>query len=111
MLFEIFYIILKIILIILPLMIFIAYLTYFERRVIGAIQLRKGPNVVGHFGLFQPLADGLKLLTKETVVPTNSNSSISKVKNSRLNTIGLFVIIMFFVFVASSPLTFPNASV
>ena len=76
MLFEIFYIILKIILIILPLMIFIAYLTYFERRVIGAIQLRKGPNVVGPFGLFQPLADGLKLLTKETVVPTNSNKLI-----------------------------------
>ncbi len=62
--------------IILPLMIFIAYLTYFERRVIGAIQLRKGPNVVGPFGLFQPLADGLKLLTKETVVPTNSNKLI-----------------------------------
>ena len=76
MLFEIFYIILKIILIILPLMIFIAYLTYFERRVIGAIQLRKGPNVVGPFGLFQPLADGIKLLTKETVVPTNSNKLI-----------------------------------
>ena len=76
MLFEIFYIILKIVLIILPLMIFIAYLTYFERRVIGAIQLRKGPNVVGPFGLFQPLADGLKLLTKETVVPTNSNKLI-----------------------------------
>ena len=62
--------------IILPLMIFIAYLTYFERRVIGAIQLRKGPNVVGPFGLFQPLADGIKLLTKETVVPTNSNKLI-----------------------------------
>ncbi len=76
MLFEILYIIFKIILIILPLMIFIAYLTYFERRVIGAIQLRKGPNVVGPFGLFQPLADGLKLLTKETVVPTNSNKLI-----------------------------------
>tara|TARA_B100000989_G_scaffold154032_1_gene114901 strand:- start:1440 stop:2450 length:1011 start_codon:yes stop_codon:yes gene_type:complete len=76
MFFDILYIILKIMVIILPLMIFIAYLTYFERRVIGAIQLRKGPNVVGPFGLFQPLADGLKLLTKETVVPTNSNKLI-----------------------------------
>ena len=45
-------------------MISIAYLTYFERKVIGAIQLRKGPNVVGPFGLFQPIADGIKLLTK-----------------------------------------------
>ncbi len=76
MFFDIMYIVLKIAVIILPLMIFIAYLTYFERRIIGAIQLRKGPNVVGPFGLFQPIADGLKLLTKETVVPTNSNKVI-----------------------------------
>ena len=54
----------------------IAYLTYFERKVIGAIQLRKGPNVVGPFGLLQPLADGLKLLTKETIFPENSNKFI-----------------------------------
>jgi len=57
-------------------MIMIAYLTYFERKVIGAIQLRKGPNVVGPFGLLQPLADGLKLLTKETIFPENSNKFI-----------------------------------
>ena len=54
----------------------IAYLTYFERKVIGAIQLRKGPNVVGPFGLFQPIADGIKLLTKETIFPQNSNKFI-----------------------------------
>ena len=54
----------------------IAYLTYFERKVIGAIQLRKGPNVVGPFGLLQPLADGIKLLTKETIFPENSNKFI-----------------------------------
>ena len=54
----------------------IAYLTYFERKVIGAIQLRKGPNVVGPFGLFQPIADGIKLLTKETIFPRNSNKII-----------------------------------
>ncbi len=64
---------LKILAIILPLLIFIAYLTYFERKVIGFMQLRKGPNVVGPFGLFQPFADGIKLLTKETIVPSNSN--------------------------------------
>ena len=64
---------LKILAIILPLLIFIAYLTYFERKVIGFMQLEKGPNVVGPFGLFQPFADGIKLLTKETIVPSNSN--------------------------------------
>ena len=65
--------VLKILAIILPLLIFVAYLTYFERKVIGFMQLRKGPNVVGPFGLFQPFADGIKLLTKETIVPSNSN--------------------------------------
>ena len=61
---EILIIIFKILLIIIPLMISIAYLTYFERKVIGAIQLRKGPNVVGPFGLFQPIADGINYLLK-----------------------------------------------
>ena len=76
MLYDILFIILKILLIIVPLMVSIAYLTYFERKVIGAIQLRKGPNVVGPFGLFQPIADGIKLLTKETIFPQNSNKLI-----------------------------------
>ena len=70
---EILIVILKIFLIILPLLFFIAYLTYFERKVIGAMQLRKGPNVVGPFGLFQPIADGIKLLTKETIFPDKSS--------------------------------------
>ena len=73
MIFEILFIILKIFLIILPLLVFIAYLTFFERKVIGFIQLRKGPNVVGPLGLFQPFADGIKLLTKETIFPDKSN--------------------------------------
>ena len=76
MIFDIFFIILKIFLIVIPLMIFIAYLTYFERKVIGAIQLRKGPNVVGPFGLLQPIADGIKLLTKETIFPQNANKVV-----------------------------------
>ena len=76
MFFDILIIIFKILLIVIPLLVFIAYLTYFERKVIGAIQLRKGPNVVGPFGLLQPIADGVKLLTKETIFPDNSNKLI-----------------------------------
>src|SRR6266567_2267066 len=51
----------------------IAYFTYAERKVLAYSQLRKGPNVVGPFGLFQPIADGLKLLMKETVIPSGAN--------------------------------------
>ena len=56
-----------------PLLIGVAYLTYAERKVLAAIQLRKGPNVVGPFGLWQPFADALKMLMKETIIPTGSN--------------------------------------
>jgi NADH-quinone oxidoreductase subunit H len=58
---------------IVPLLIGVAYLTLFERRVMGAIQLRKGPNIVGPFGLWQPFADALKMLFKETIIPTGAD--------------------------------------
>jgi len=66
----------KIVLIVAPLMLAVAYLTYFERKVIGYMQVRIGPNRVGPWGLIQPIADGLKLLLKEVIVPTNANKGV-----------------------------------
>jgi NADH-quinone oxidoreductase subunit H len=66
-------IVIEILVIVVPLLVAVAYLTYAERKVLAAAQLRMGPNVVGPFGLWQPLADGLKLLMKETVIPSSSN--------------------------------------
>jgi NADH-quinone oxidoreductase subunit H len=62
-----------ILLIVLPLLGAVAYLTLMERKVIAAMQLRRGPNVVGPFGLLQPLADGVKLMFKEVIIPTKAN--------------------------------------
>ena len=65
--------ILEILIIVVPLLIAVAYFTLAERKVIASIQRRRGPNVVGIWGLLQPLADGLKLLVKESIFPSNSN--------------------------------------
>ena len=69
-------ILLKILIIIVPLLLSVAYFTLVERKVLGAIQRRRGPNVLGVYGLLQPLADGFKLLVKETILPSNSNKVI-----------------------------------
>jgi len=73
---AIFIIILKILIIIIPLLISVAYFTLAERKIMGSIQRRRGPNVIGFLGLLQPLADGLKLFVKETILPTASNQGI-----------------------------------
>ena len=65
--------VIKALMVLVPLLIGVAYLTYAERKVMAAMQLRKGPNVVGPFGLLQPFADAIKMLMKETIIPTGSN--------------------------------------
>ena len=66
----------KIVVGLVSLLISIAYLTLAERKVLGYIQCRKGANVVGVYGLLQPLADGLKLFTKEIIIPNHANALI-----------------------------------
>ena len=66
----------KILAIVVPLLVLVAMLTWFERKVMAAMQLRLGPNVVGPFGLLQPFADGLKLFLKETVIPSGANKVV-----------------------------------
>jgi NADH-quinone oxidoreductase subunit H len=67
---------LKVVAFIIPLILAVAYLTYAERRVIGLMQLRRGPNIVGPFGLLQPIADAVKLIFKETIIPTPSSKVV-----------------------------------
>jgi NADH-quinone oxidoreductase subunit H len=65
--------VLQAMLILVPLLVAVAMMTLAERKIMAAIQLRRGPNVVGPFGLFQPFADAIKMLMKETIVPTGAN--------------------------------------
>ena len=73
LLWPVLWIVAKILVIVLPIMGGVAYLTLAERKVLGFMQIRPGPNRVGYWGLLQPIADGIKLLMKEIIVPSNSN--------------------------------------
>ena len=81
--------------IILPVLLSVAFLVYAERKVLALIQLRRGPNLVGPFGLFQSFADALKLLSKENIIPSRSNKIaflISSIVTMRLSLAGWAVI-------------------
>jgi NADH-quinone oxidoreductase subunit H len=73
---DFFVTVIRILAVVIPLLIAVAYLTLIERKVIASMQRRKGPNVIGFFGLLQPFADVLKLIVKETIVPSVSNRLI-----------------------------------
>ena len=83
--------IIKAVFIIVPVLISVAYLTLIERKILGYSQLRKGPNVVGIYGILQPLADGVKLFTKEILIPSNCNLFLYMFSPVLALTLSLFI--------------------
>jgi NADH-quinone oxidoreductase subunit H len=75
-LFQLIFLLLKILIIVVPVLLSVAYLTLVERKILASMQKRRGPNVVGFLGLLQPLADGAKLILKETILPSSANKGI-----------------------------------
>ena len=73
----------KALLLLVALLIFTAYILLADRKIWAAVQVRRGPNVVGPFGLLQPIADGLKLLTKETIIPSGANRIDRPISDTR----------------------------
>src|SRR3990170_4938140 len=85
--------VIKIVAVIVPVVLAMAWLTYAERKVIAAVQLRKGPNVVGWFGLLQPIADGVKLIFKETIIPSGA-INVGILYLFAISSLGVYGIIM-----------------
>lgn len=88
MLFQTLWFVVLWLLVVVPILIAVAYFTLVERKILGSIQRRRGPNVIGFFGILQPLSDGFKLLVKEILLPSSSNKI-------------LFIIAPFITFVLS----------
>lgn len=88
---SIMYEVTKFLILIVPVLIAIAYLTLAERKVLGYTQARKGPNVVGLYGLLQPLADGVKLFSKEMIIPNHVSLFLYFISPILALTLGLLV--------------------
>jgi len=70
------YLLLEVVLVLVPVLLAVAFMTIIERKQLAAMQRRVGPNTVGYYGILQPFADALKLILKETVIPAQSNKTL-----------------------------------